>query len=85
MLILKYNDDESKKAKGTKRCVMKRNLKSEDFKNCLKAYQIINKVKYLENKRINVDSLKENNGEFIENNKSLLRKQLRFKSEKHRN
>ena len=64
---------------------MRRNLKSEDFKNCLKTYQISNKVKYLENKRINVDSLKENHGDFIENNKSLVRKQLRFKSEKHRN
>ena len=80
---LKDNDDESKKAKGTKRCVIKRNRKFKDFKKCLKASQIINKVKYLENEEINVDTLKENHREFIEKNKSLLTKQLRFKSEKH--
>ena len=37
----------------------------------------------MENKGTNVDSLKENHREFIENNKSLLRKQLTFKSQKH--
>ena len=71
------------KTKGTKRWVIKRNLKFKDFKNCLKANQIINKASYLENNGINVDSLKENHREFIENNKSLLRKQLKFKSQKH--
>ena len=32
-----------KKAKGTKKCVIKRKLKFEDYKNCLEAAQIENK------------------------------------------
>ena len=36
---LKDNNDEDKKAKGTKKCVIKRKLKFEDYKNCLEAAQ----------------------------------------------
>ena len=36
---LKDNNDENKKAKGTKKCVIKRRLKFEDYKNCLEAAQ----------------------------------------------
>ena len=39
--------------------VVKRKLKFENYKQCLKASQVINIVKYLEKKGINVDSLKE--------------------------
>ena len=31
------NDDEYKKAKGTKKCIIKRKLKFQVYKNCLKA------------------------------------------------
>ena len=34
-------------------------LKFQEYKDCLKATQIINKVNYSEKKGINVDSLKE--------------------------
>ena len=34
---LKDNDDEYKRAKGTKKCVIKRTLKFQVYKNCLKA------------------------------------------------
>ena len=37
-----------KKAKGTKKCVIKRNIKFENYKNCLEATQLNNKIKYLE-------------------------------------
>ena len=37
---LKDNKDEDKKAKGTKKCVIKRKLKSQNYKNCLKTVQI---------------------------------------------
>ena len=47
-----------KEAKGTKKCVVKRNLKFEDYKKCLKISLIINMANYLEKKVINVDSLK---------------------------
>ena len=45
---LKDNNDEDKKAKGTKKCVIKRKLKFENYKNCLEATQLDNKIKYLE-------------------------------------
>ena len=40
----------TKKQKGQK-CVIKRNLKFRDYKKCLKASQIENKINYLENKK----------------------------------
>ena len=40
---LKDNNDEDKKAKGTKKCVIKRKRKFEDYKNCLEAGKIENK------------------------------------------
>ena len=45
---LKDNNDEDKKAKDTKRSVIKRKLNSEDYKNCLEAAQIENKINHLE-------------------------------------
>ena len=45
---------EDKKAKGTKKCVIKRKLKFENYKNCLEATQLDNKIKYLEKNKINI-------------------------------
>ena len=60
---------EDKKAKGTKKCVIKRKIKFENYKNCLEATQLENKIKYLEKNKIDIDSIKE----FIKNNKSILK------------
>ena len=49
---------ENKKAKGTKSCVIKRKLKFENYKNCLEATRLDNKIKYLEKNKIDTDSLK---------------------------
>ena len=38
----------TKKAKGTKKYIIKRKLKFEDYKNCLEAAQIENKINHLE-------------------------------------
>ena len=46
-------------------CVIKRKLKFEDYKNCLEATHIENKINNLEQNKTDVDSLKENNKEFI--------------------
>ena len=48
---LKDNSDEDKKAKGTKKSVIKRNLKFSDSKKYLKASQIENRINCLENKK----------------------------------
>ena len=57
---LKDDGSEDKKAKGTKKCVIKRALKFENYKNCLEATQLENKTSYLEKNKINIDSLKRN-------------------------
>ena len=51
---LKDNNHEDKKAKGTKKCVTKRKLKFQDYKNCLEAAQIKRKINYLRRKKIDV-------------------------------
>ena len=77
------DDRKDKKAKGTKKCVLKRKLDFENYKNRLEATQLENKVNHLEENRIDTDSIKENYKEFIKNNKSILKIQQRIKSERH--
>ena len=64
-------DDGSKdkKAKSTKKCVMKRTLKFGNYKNCLKATQLENKINYLEKNKIDIGTLKE----IIENSKETIK------------
>ena len=50
----------------------KRKLKFEDYKNCLQATQLENKIKHLEKNKIDINSLKEDHKEFIKNNKLML-------------
>ena len=49
-------------------CAIKSKLNLQDYKNCLGAAQIENKINHLEKNNIDVDSLKE----FIKNNKLIL-------------
>ena len=53
-------DDGSKdkKAKGTKKHVIKGKLKFENYKNCLEATQLEKKVNYLEGNKVKIDSHK---------------------------
>ena len=44
---LQDDNDEEKKAKGTKTCAIKRELKFQNYKNCLEAAQIERKINYL--------------------------------------
>ena len=67
--------------KGTKQCVIKRKLSLQDYKNCLKASQIINTVNYLKKNEIDVDYSKEDKKDFIKN-RLILKTQQRFKSER---
>ena len=80
---LKDNSDEDKNAKGTKKCVIKRKLKFQDYKNCLEECQIENKTNPLEKHKIEKDSLKEDQKEFVKNNKLILKTQQRFESERY--
>ena len=44
---LKDNNKKDKKTKGTEKCLIKTKLKFENYKNCLEATQLDNKIKYL--------------------------------------
>ena len=68
-----------KKQKAQKKCVTKRQLKFENYENCLEATQLENKKNDLEKNKIDIDSIKE----FMKNNKLILKIQQRLKSEKH--
>ena len=75
---LRDDGSENKKAKGTKKCVIKRKLKFENYKNCLKATQLKNKInqnliKKHKKYKYDIDHIKENHREFIRNNKSILK------------
>ena len=48
---LKDNNNEDRKAKGTKKCVIKTKLKLEDYKNCIEVAQIENKINHIEKKK----------------------------------
>ena len=74
---LKYINDEDKKAKGTKQCVIKRKFKFQDYKHCLEAARIKNKISNLE--KSDVDILQD----FRKNDKLILETQQRFRGEKH--
>ena len=60
---------ENKKAKRhKKKCVIKRRLKIENYKNFLEATQFDNKIKYLEKNKIDIHGIKKVHKEFIRNN-----------------
>ena len=93
---LKENNDENKKAKGKKKSFIERELKFQDYKNCLSSKlkfqdyknclsssQIGNIINFFEKKGIDTECLKETTKtEFIKNWKKL-KTQQRFKSERH--
>ena len=49
------------KGKSIKKCVIKRKLKFENYKSCLEAIQLENKINHLEKSTIDTDSTNENN------------------------
>ena len=61
------------KNQQSKKFVIKRELKFEDYKHCLEATQLENKINQLGK-----------NKEFIKNSKIILKSQQRFKGEKHK-
>ena len=56
--------------------------KFENYKNCLEAAQLDDKINHLEKNKIDADSLKKYDKELIKNNKLILKTKQRFKSEK---
>ena len=77
---LKDNNDEGKKVKGRKSCIIKREFSFKDYKKCLMASRFLNIISYLEKNEIDVDCLKEYKKRNHEN-RMILKKQQRFRSE----
>ena len=75
---LKDSNDECKKAKGTKNCFLKRNLKFKDYKNCLKTSQIINIFNYVELTLMVLKKIKR-----IHEKEVIIQSQQRFKSKRY--
>ena len=63
-------------------CFIKQNFKFEDCKNCYEATQLENEINQLEKNTLNVDSLRKNYEELINNNILILKSPRRFRSEK---
>ena len=51
------DSSEDKKAKGTKKCAIKRKREFKICKNCFKATQLESKIKYLEKSKIGIISI----------------------------
>ena len=66
-----------------KKCVINRKLKFENYKNCLEATELDNKIKPLEKDKIGVNNIKKNHEKDIRNNKSILKTQQSIQSERH--
>ena len=76
-----HDDREDEKGKDTKKVCHRKKRKSENYKNCLEASQIENKINHLEKNKGDIDILKEDQKEFRKNNKLIFKTQKRFKSD----
>ena len=77
------DSSEDKKAKGTKKCVTKRKLKFESYKNCLEATQLDDKISIQKEIKLTQIVLQKDHKEFIKYNKLLLKTQQRFRRDRH--
>ena len=77
------NENENKKVKDTKICVIKWHLKFEDCKNCLEANQHEKETNHLKKGDFEVESLRENSKEIVKNIRLILKLQQKCKSVKH--
>ena len=66
-----------------KKCVIKKNIKFEIFENCLQATQIEDNINNIAKYKIDIDSLKIDQKDFIKNNKLISKIQQSYKSERH--
>ena len=64
---------EDKKSKWHKKVCHKKKLKFENYKNCLEATKLENKINHLEKNKIDIHSLKKDNKNFIKKNNLMLK------------
>ena len=71
------------KVNNKNKCVIKGNIKFQDYKICLEATELENEILHLNNNKTLVRIFIENYKELIKNNKIILKSQQRFKRERH--
>ena len=76
------NNDEDKNTKGSKRCVIKRKLKFDDYKHFLEATELENRINHLQQNNLDNNNLRKIMKNSLKNKKIMLKSQQRFKSEK---
>ena len=76
------NNDEDKNTKGSKRCVIKRKLKFDDYKHFLEATELENRINHLQQNNLGNNNLRKIMKNSLKNKKIILKSQQRFKSEK---
>ena len=77
------NGNDHKKAKGTKKSLIKRKSKFKNYEEYNKATKVDNKIKYLEKNGVNTDFSKNHYEKSTKNNKLILKTRQRFKSKSH--
>ena len=75
--------DENKKARGTKKPVIKRKLKIEDYKNFLEVTQLAHKINSAEKNKLDLESLKKNYKTFIKKQQKYYNHSKEFRSKKN--
>ena len=76
------NNGEDKNTKGSKRCVIKRKLKFDDYKHFLEATELENRINHLQQNNLDNNNLRKIMKNSLKNKKIILKSQQRFKSEK---
>ena len=76
------NNGEDKNTKGSKRCVIKRKLKFDDYKHFLEATELENRINHLQQNNLDNNYLRKIMKNSLKNKKIILKSQQRFKSEK---
>ena len=77
------NGNDHKKAKGTKKSLIKRKSKFKNYEEYNKATKVDNKIKYLEKNGVNTDFSKNHYEKSTKNNKLILKTRQIFKSKSH--
>ena len=77
------NGNDHKKAKGTKKSLIKRKSKFKNYEEYNKATKVDNKIKYLEKNGVNTDFSKNHYEKSTKNNKLISKTRQRFKSKSH--
>ena len=72
-----------KKTKGTRKSVIKPEIRFQDYKNCLEANRLENEMNFSEKNNIDLDKLEMNHIEILKDAILIVISQQHFKSEAH--